>query len=371
MRIDKKNLSDQAGRMGDRSRIAAFQILGRLCDVSAVYVAFDEVHQRRVALRVVDDGHHLDEKDREELLQRSKKLAGLENSAFCEVLDYLETDEEHYLVLEPLSGRSLNQEMSNGLDRVRALGFAGQICASIAAAHNAGIVHRELRPESFWVTDEDMVKVFDYGLIRDGRKADDPGDLAGRLGVDPTEQIGGEIFDARRTLDLGSNPLLGVALATRIDGVSDVDVDEGETFDLGSSEQLAAAIVGFRNAKKASRQAECQAAKLASSSGGGQERCDFAYTSPERAMGSSSAAPGDLYAFGLILQEMVSGKPARDLSGGAKDWAERAKRGDRRDFVDSSPQLVDLVSRLCASGPEERPTAAEALDALRSLTTRD
>jgi len=72
-----------------------------------------------------------------------------------------------FIVMEFVSGRTLASLIpSRGLPLSRALRYAIAIADAVARAHQAGIVHRDLKPSNVIVTDEDRVKVLDFGLAK-------------------------------------------------------------------------------------------------------------------------------------------------------------------------------------------------------------
>ncbi|MGY0231720.1 serine/threonine-protein kinase [Longispora urticae] len=74
-------------------------------------------------------------------------------------------DADPYLVLELVEGRSLADLLADGpLTVARCVDLARQICAGLAAAHAAGIVHRDVKPANLLVTDDGTVKICDFGI---------------------------------------------------------------------------------------------------------------------------------------------------------------------------------------------------------------
>ncbi|MEV6520867.1 serine/threonine-protein kinase [Longispora sp. NPDC051575] len=74
-------------------------------------------------------------------------------------------DADPYLVLELVEGRSLADLLADGpLTVARCVDLARQTCAGLAAAHAAGIVHRDVKPANLLVTDDGTVKICDFGI---------------------------------------------------------------------------------------------------------------------------------------------------------------------------------------------------------------
>ncbi|MEM8994259.1 MAG: serine/threonine-protein kinase, partial [Acidobacteriota bacterium] len=86
----------------------------------------------------------------------------------------------------------------------------------------------------------------------------------------------------------------------------------------------------------------------------------LAYMSPEQARGEELTPGSDLYAFGLLLQELFSGEPAHARDLGVYELLRRARAGERDPAEGVAPEIKTLVDRLTALEPSDRPGAVEA-----------
>ena len=98
-----------------------------------------------------------------------------------------------YLSLELLVGQSLKERMEKPVDPRSALGLLIQACHGLQAAHDAGVVHRDVKPDNFFVTTDGVLKVMDFGIAKQFTSA--PGlTVAGSIAGTPLymspEQIG-------------------------------------------------------------------------------------------------------------------------------------------------------------------------------------
>lgn len=91
------------------------------------------------------------------------------------------------------------------------------------------------------------------------------------------------------------------------------------------------------------------------------------YMSPEQARGEEVTPASDLYALGLMLVEMLTGKPALDPGGSPAELLQRASWGDVRELEDVPAALRPFVRRLLSLAPSDRPSARDALDQLRRI----
>src|SRR5262245_49553885 len=115
-------------------------------------------------------------------------------------------DGRHYFVMEYLEGESLTARLERGsmeLGEMRRL--LGQICSALEAAHQAGVVHRDLKPDNIWVAtqhlSESRIKLLDFGIAK---LNDVPTSTRTQAGVAmgtphymPPEQAMGKTIDAR------------------------------------------------------------------------------------------------------------------------------------------------------------------------------
>ena len=142
--------------------------------MGVVWKAADTKLDREVALKLLPDELATDP-DRLARFQREAKLLASLNHPNVGSIYGLEADgSRHFLVLELIPGRSLSEMTRRGpLPVEEALDLARQVAEGLEAAHRAGVVHRDLKPDNVRVTPDGTVKVLDFGLAK-GTLGEDP-----------------------------------------------------------------------------------------------------------------------------------------------------------------------------------------------------
>jgi len=138
-----------------------------------VFRAYDERLDRRVALKVLvkDDS---DGDARARLLREARAAAKLDHPNVVSVYDVGEIDETPWIAMELVVGRTLRSIVADAdaapLERARIL---VEVARALDAAHAAGLVHRDVKPENVLVRTDGRVKVLDFGIARRARGATD------------------------------------------------------------------------------------------------------------------------------------------------------------------------------------------------------
>ncbi len=134
--------------------------------MGAVYSAYDPQLDRKVALKVL---HATGLEDQERLLREARALAQLDHPNIVSVYDVGTVGDRVFIAMEFVDGRSL-REWADGQPWRAALDAFLAAGAGLAAAHAAGLVHRDFKPDNVLVTADRRARVVDFGLARaDGR----------------------------------------------------------------------------------------------------------------------------------------------------------------------------------------------------------
>jgi len=151
------------------SRIASYEIVALLGagGMGEVYRARDPRLGRDVAIKVLPAGLAADPERLGRFEQEARAAAALNHPNILAVHDVGQHDGVPYLVTELLEGDTLRERMARGPLAVRkAIEYAVQIAKGLAAAHDRGIVHRDVKPENVFITSDERVKILDFGLAK-------------------------------------------------------------------------------------------------------------------------------------------------------------------------------------------------------------
>ncbi|MBC7930814.1 MAG: protein kinase [Rubrivivax sp.] len=132
-----------------------------------VYLARDTRLDRPVALKLLSASFTRDP-DRVNRFRREARAVSLLNHPnILTVYEVGESEGFQFIVTEHVEGRTLREAMSRErLTPARALDIAAQAASALAAAHEAGIIHRDVKPENLMIRPDGYVKVLDFGLAK-------------------------------------------------------------------------------------------------------------------------------------------------------------------------------------------------------------
>jgi len=245
-----------------------------------VYLARDKRLQRTVAIKVLPARLSLNPDLHARFVHEAKVISSLQHPNICVVHDVGSQDGVDYMVMEYVSGQTLDKIIPpGGLPANVATRYAIQVADALARAHAAGVVHRDLKPSNIMVDDSGLVKVLDFGLAK----------------LATTQPAGG---------------------------------DMGATINGTGAPTSPGMIVGT-----------------------------LAYMSPEQAEGKQIGVRSDIFSFGAVFYEMLTGKKAFDADSGGALLAALMRDNpkpvnDLRRDVPS--ELRSIVSRCLKKNPADR-----------------
>ena len=208
--------------------------------------------------------------------------------------------------MEYIEGQTLSQVIADGLAMTTARQLATQIASGLAAAHAQEVVHGDLKPENIFVTDHDAAKILDFGLARSHNTP--AGDAAG---------------GATQRRAMATDDLMGNAS-------SDATIDYIAT-PSNATDEPTEAIRGTP-----------------------------AYMSPEQAMGLPATPATDVFAFGLVLFEMLTGRRARPEQPVVRMLLDVETHDLGPELAPSiDPCDRHLLTTMLALAPADRPSMSE------------
>ncbi len=259
--------------------------LGELLGVggfAAVFRAHDPLLQRDVAIKVLDPSLPLTTDLEEQFLAEARIVAGVEHPYIVPLYSAESRGGLLYLVMRLLPGQSLAERLSSGglLPVEEAARIAHEVAQALAAAHQRGVVHRDVKPDNILLDGAGHAYVTDFGI---------------------------SVVTARRSAE-GS----GVSVGTP------------------------------------------------------------RYVSPEQALGEAVDGRADVYSLGVVLFEMLAGRPPFEGKNVAELIAKHVAAPAPRVSElrpDTPAALVALTDRMLAKAREARPTAAELVALLAAART--
>src|SRR4051795_4144124 len=136
--------------------------------VSTGYRAFDTVLERQVAIKLMHREIASDSDQLERFRREARAVAQLNHPHIVTVIDAAEDDGAPYIVFEYVEGETLKERIRRlgRLPLAEAIACAIEIARGLGAAHERGIVHRDIKPQNVLIDAEGSAKVTDFGIAR-------------------------------------------------------------------------------------------------------------------------------------------------------------------------------------------------------------
>jgi Tol biopolymer transport system component/predicted Ser/Thr protein kinase len=146
-----------------------FQVVRKLGSggMGEVYLAEDPRLGRKVALKLLPQGLLADPEIRRRFSQEARAISALNHPQIVTIYDVGSAGDRDFIAMEFVDGQTLRELLVSGpLEVRRGLDLVAQAATGLAAAHENGIVHRDVKPENLMVTRNGHVKVMDFGLAK-------------------------------------------------------------------------------------------------------------------------------------------------------------------------------------------------------------
>ena len=194
------------------TRFGPYEILSPLGagGMGEVYRARDSRLERDVAIKVLPQSLVNDAEALARFEREAKAVAALSHPNILSIHDFGRESGVAYAVMELLEGETLREKLDGGpVPQRKALDYALQIAQGLAAAHDRGVVHRDVKPQNLFVTRDGLVKILDFGLVKIASPAPEgrsgalttpgtrTGMILGTVGYMSPEQVRGAAADHR------------------------------------------------------------------------------------------------------------------------------------------------------------------------------
>lgn len=199
-----------------------------------VYLAEDLVLGRKVAIKLLSEASRFQENAIRRFRGEARAISALNHPNIVIIHEIGEDQGQLFIVTELIKGKTLRQIIGHSQELAEILDIAVEIAAALQGAHEAGVIHRDVKPENIMVNEYGVVKLLDFGLAKltaDDTQQPETGIVLGTLPYMAPEQIRAELVDER--CDVFS---LGVIIYEMI--------CRRRPFDHGSSEALINTILG-------------------------------------------------------------------------------------------------------------------------------
>lgn len=167
-------------------KIGQYEVLSSIGEgaMGEVYLALDTRLGRRVAIKVLPARFAGDRERVTRFMREAKVSSALNHPNIVTVYDGGEDHGARFIATEFIDGVTIRQRLASGpLDMAEALDIAIQCAVALTAAHDAGVAHRDVKPENIMLRPDGVVKIVDFGLARVALPLPDPGLTATQAGT--------------------------------------------------------------------------------------------------------------------------------------------------------------------------------------------
>ena len=198
--------------------VSHYKILEKLGSggMGVVYKAEDVKLRRLAAIKFLPHDVAMDRLALERFEREARTASALNHPNICTIYEIGDHDGRPFIAMELLEGQTLKERIGGKPLRFQQIfDFTSQVADALDKAHAKGIVHRDIKPDNIFITNEGNAKVMDFGLakpVEDLRRIDDasmlptagnltdPGSAVGTVAYMSPEQVRGEDLDSRTDL---------------------------------------------------------------------------------------------------------------------------------------------------------------------------
>lgn len=153
----------------DAVQISGFRVLRQIGEggMSKVYLAERETDNAKLVLKVMDPILRKDKQFLQRFIQEYRIISKIQNEHVVKIFDQGVDADHAYIVMEYFSGGDLKEYLRKGMTSINALKIMGQIARALDAVHNAGVVHRDLKPQNLMFRENQRLAIADFGLAKE------------------------------------------------------------------------------------------------------------------------------------------------------------------------------------------------------------
>jgi serine/threonine-protein kinase len=154
--------------------ISHYRIIEKLGEggMGIVYKAEDVKLQRLVALKFLPESLSRDPEAKQRFIQEARAAAALNHPNICTIYEIGEAEDKFFFAMEYVEGETLRKKVNSdqatpvGLSVNSVIEYALQIVAGLQAAHEKGVIHRDIKSANLMVTPKGQIKIMDFGLAK-------------------------------------------------------------------------------------------------------------------------------------------------------------------------------------------------------------
>jgi TolB-like protein len=151
------------------TQLAHYKVISMLGagGMGEVYLAEDTRLGRKVALKLLSPALTLDQRGLRRFEQEARAASALNHPNILTIYEFGQANGLHFIASEFVDGATLRAKTAAGrVDLSPAIDIAIQIASALSAAHDGGIVHRDIKPDNVIVRNDGLVKVLDFGIAK-------------------------------------------------------------------------------------------------------------------------------------------------------------------------------------------------------------
>jgi len=195
------------------SEISHYRIIKKLGagGMGEVFLAEDSALGRKVAIKMLSERWAGNDRARQRLINEARAAAALDHPNICSIHEVGEEDDHVFIVMQYIEGQSLAERIwKKALPPADVVDIGIQVAQALEEAHDAGIIHRDIKPQNIIITPRGQVKVLDFGLAKNAQldlpegpdaqtweRLTEAGVIVGTPGFMSPEQVQGKAVDVR------------------------------------------------------------------------------------------------------------------------------------------------------------------------------